>query len=248
MAWAGLVLGAAVAVVAGAVVLRAQGGQRVVPVTTGGSAGSGVPTSVMDATTLPLGRPPEATPAPPILGVVPLAFEGHCQTVSPADRVSIRTDDEVGCVVKGVPGSDADYVGYDRFATGSLADSYFSSLLGINGMTVGAGDCATLELSGTARDGKYCQGDYIGGSGTDGLDLVFEGSDLDFGTSSHQRSSANQAGAACSSTSAGRGVTAIVWTSPGDAVVGYAFDCARSDVYGRAMLRNLVGGSYALND
>jgi hypothetical protein len=239
---AALIAVAAVVVVGGGVgiALALSGKKTPTPTTT-----STTTTSSNTSSTGPTGNTGNGNSSEPsLISVVPTALSGRCEQVPTADFISTASTDEISCDAAEVSGSEADLIGYARFASSTKVGDYFSGLLKLNSLSANTGNCSSLTLSGSTSGGDYCASSYTDSDGNSGSELAFVGSSFQVG------------GADGSSTTfcegefpGSTGVSVVAWTSPSDDSFGFALDCTDSSTtFVDGMESDLVHADYVLGD
>jgi hypothetical protein len=237
-----LIAVAAVVVIGGGVgIAVALSGKKPSTTTTTTTTTSVSPnTSSTSATTTTTGNGSE----PSLISVVPTALAGRCEQVQSAEFVSTAVTDEISCDAAEVSGSEADLIGYARFASSGEVGDFFSGLLKANSLSASTGNCSSLALSGSTSAGDYCASSYTDSDGNSGSELAFIGSGFQVGGTD------GSAATFCESEfPESTGVSVVAWTSPSDDSFGFGIDCTdSSSTFVDGMESDLVHADYVLGD
>lgn len=173
-----------------------------------------------------------------LIDQVPSAFKPDCQASKSSDFIDTSASDQVICQGSSVP--DADGIIYLQYPNSQASESYYSgTLLQGNGMTPGQGQCSTLELSGNATNGTYCEvdiSDQTNGPTTGHL-FVFAGSSFDVG------SGVNLNGVC---TQGSQGFTVLGWTDDPTNLTALAVSCTNSVTTAKAIEQDYLSTKYDL--
>ncbi|GEM_PF-2334052 len=222
-----------------------QAGQCVPKTTATPSAApthSATPTATAAPT--PSAAPTATSSLTPLANILPSYITGDstddiCTNEPSSSYVTAGATDEELCDMSANQDVPEDYILYVGFPAETPTTSYFTSLLGGNGMKAGQGDCSSLSLA-TAADGssQYCEGPYTT-SGSGGTDFVFTGNnDFDLGSST-MVSGLDECDGSTS-------IDVVGFTDPSYAAVGVALDCEGgeySDIYDDFTAGDLFLGS-----
>ena len=179
-----------------------------------------------------------------LIADAPSALSGTCQETPTSDFVTSSVTDEIACDTEAVSGSEADIIGYARFGSGAALDSYFNSMLSLNGLTGTAGDCTSEQLSGSGTNGTFCEGGYTDSNSVSGNELMFLGSSFTVGGAQGSSTTFCQANFPNSS-----GVSVVAWADHTDDTFGFALDCTASPTtFVDGMQSNLLHAAYELSD
>ena len=199
------------------------------------TGGKAHPTPQSSPTTQPSSTP---TTAPSLVDSVPSAFKSDCQALQSKDFWDITVQSQVLCVGASIP--NAQGVAYLQYGNSNESENYYSgTLLQSNGMQSGAGACNTLDLSGTATNGSYCETDIqdTQGGPTTGHNFVFYGTSFNLGTGADIAN-------LCQTGS--KGFTVVGWTDDPTNLTAVAVSCTSDVATAQSMESDYLHSQYDL--
>lgn len=182
-----------------------------------------------------------------LIDSVPSAFRSDCEASSQSDFLDSSASEQVICSGSDVP--TAKGIIYLRYSDSSGSEAYYAdTLLQANGMSSGQGSCSTLELSGSATNGSYCETDVSDTSGgpTTGHQFVFYGSSFDVGSGNNVSGVCSDSSGTSATSSGSSGFTVVGWTDDPTDLTAIAVSCTGDVATAKALQNHYLSGDYDL--